>query len=101
MFQLAAALIQFAISRTREFSADLGAAQITGNLIALANALEKLKQVGHQIPINGNPAMSPLLIVNPLATEGLQALFRTHPPTQERIRRLLELATHKPTPAVA
>lgn len=96
---IAAALIQFAISRTREFSADLGAAEITGNPIALANALEKLEEVGHQIPINGNPAMSPLLIVNPFAAEGLQSLFRTHPPTQERIRRLLELATHRQAPA--
>lgn len=98
---IAAALIQFAISRTREFSADLGAAEITGNPIALANALEKLEEVGHQIPINGNPAMSPLLIVNPLATEGLQSLFRTHPPIEERIRRLLELAAQRQAPAVA
>jgi heat shock protein HtpX len=98
---IAAALIQFAISRTREFSADLGAAEITGNPIALASALEKLEEVGHQIPINGNPAMSPLLIVNPLATEGLQSLFRTHPPIEERIRRLLELAAQRQAPAVA
>jgi heat shock protein HtpX len=45
--------------------------------------------------MNGNPAMSPLLIVNPLSSEGLMSLFRTHPPTQERIRRLLELAQQK------
>lgn len=92
---LAAALIQFAISRTREFSADLGSAEITGNPSALASALEKLEQAGHQIPMNGNPAFSPLLIVNPLSTQGLQTLFRTHPPTEERIRRLLELAKQK------
>lgn len=92
---IAAALIQFAISRTREFSADLGSAEITGNPLALASALEKLEEVGHQIPMNGNPAMSPLLIVNPLSTQGLQSLFRTHPPTEERIRRLLELAQQK------
>ncbi len=92
---IAAALIQFAVSRTREFSADLGSAEITGNPLALASALEKLEEVGHQIPMNGNPAMSPLLIVNPLSTQGLQSLFRTHPPTQERIRRLLELAKQK------
>jgi heat shock protein HtpX len=92
---IAAALIQFAISRTREYSADLGSAQITGNPMALANALEKLERVGHQIPMNGNPAMSPLLIVNPLSTQGLMSLFRTHPPTEERIRRLLELANQK------
>lgn len=98
---LAAALIQFAISRTREFSADLGSAEITGNPLALAQALEKLESVGHQIPMNGNPAMSPLLIVNPLSTQGLQSLFRTHPPTEERIRRLLELAKQRQTVAAA
>jgi len=92
---LAAALIQFAISRTREFSADLGSAEITGNPAALASALEKLEAMGHQIPMNGNPAMSPLLIVNPLSTQGLQSLFRTHPSTEERVRRLLELAKEK------
>lgn len=89
---IAAALIQLGISRTREFSADLGSAQITGNPAALARALEKLEEIGHQIPMNGNPAMSPLLIVNPLSAQGLQALFRTHPSTEERIRRLLALA---------
>jgi heat shock protein HtpX len=89
---LSAALIQMAISRTREFAADLGSAQITQNPTALASALQKLEQVGHQIPMHGNPAMSPLLIVNPLSAEGLQTLFRTHPPTEERIRRLIEMA---------
>jgi heat shock protein HtpX len=98
---LAAALIQFAISRTREFSADEGSAEITGNPLALAQALEKLEAMGHQIPMNGNPALSPLLIVNPLSTQGLQSLFRTHPPTEERIRRLMELATQRQMSAVA
>jgi heat shock protein HtpX len=98
---IAAALLQFAISRTREFSADLGSAEITGNPLALASALEKLEAMGHQIPMNGNPAMSPLLIVNPLSTQGLQSLFRTHPPTEERIRRLLELAKQKQGTPVA
>lgn len=85
---LSATLIQLAISRTREFAADEGAAQITGNPTALATALNKLETVGRQIPINGNPAMSPLLIINPLSLEGLQTLFRTHPSTEERIQRL-------------
>lgn len=89
---LSAALIQFAISRTREFAADAGSAEITGNPTALARALEKLESMGRQIPMHGNPAMSPLLIVNPLSLEGLQTLFRTHPATEERIRRLLEMA---------
>ncbi len=100
---IAASLIQFAISRTREFAADVGSAEITGNPTALARALEKLEAIGHQIPMNGNPALSPLLIVNPLSAEGLQSLFRTHPPTEERIRRLLELAQQQRTqePAIA
>ncbi|MEB3359810.1 MAG: M48 family metalloprotease [Synechococcales bacterium] len=89
---ISAALIQMAISRTREFAADEGAANVTGNPLALADALKQLEQRGREIPMNGNPAMSPLLIINPLSAEGLQSLFRTHPPTEERIRRLQELA---------
>ena len=89
---LSAALIQFAISRTREFAADQGAAEITQNPLGLASALQKLEQIGRQIPMNGNPALSPLLIINPLSAEGLQTLFRTHPPTEERIQRLMQLA---------
>lgn len=99
---IAAAVLQFGISRAREFSADLGSAEITGNPLALAGALEKLEAMGHQIPMNGNPAMSPLLIVNPLSTKGLMSLFRTHPPTEDRIRRLVELAKQKQaTPVMA
>lgn len=98
---IAAALIQFAISRTREFAADQGSAEITGNPQALASALQKLEQLGAQIPMNGNPALSPLLIVNPLSTQGLQTLFRTHPPTEERIRRLLEIAKQQTSTPVA
>lgn len=97
---ISASLIQLAISRTREYAADQGSAEITGNPIALAQALEKLEAVGHQIPMNGNPAMSPLLIVNPMSREGLQALFRTHPSTEERIRRLLEMAQQPATAQV-
>lgn len=89
---ISAALIQMAVSRTREYAADAGSAELTGNPAALASALQKLEQLSHQIPMNGNPAFAPLLIVNPLSGEGLQALFRTHPPTEERIRRLMELA---------
>lgn len=89
---LAAVVIQLAISRTREFAADQGSAEITHNPLALARSLEKLEEIGHQIPMNGNPALSPLLIINPLANNGLQSLFRTHPSTEERVRRLVELA---------
>jgi len=98
---LSATLVQLAISRTREYAADLGSAQITGNPIALAHALEKLEEVGHQIPMNGNPTMSPLLIVNPLSKEGLQSLFLTHPPVEERIKRLMELAPQQQGTPVA
>ncbi|MGQ4647957.1 M48 family metalloprotease [Lyngbya aestuarii] len=97
---LSAALIQFAISRTREYVADSGSAEITGNPTALASALEKLEAMADQIPMNGNPAMSPLLIVNPISAKGIQSLFRTHPPTEERIRRLLELAKQKQKQAI-
>jgi heat shock protein HtpX len=65
------------------------------------SALQKLEAIGKQIPMHGNPAMSPLLIINPLSAEGLQSLFRTHPATDERIRRLMELAQQKETPAIA
>lgn len=98
---VAAVLLQLAISRTREFSADAGSAEITGNPTGLVSALQKLEQVGRQIPMNGNPALSPLLIINPLSAEGLQSLFRTHPSTEERIRRLLELAQRQQMPSVA
>lgn len=98
---LSATLIQLAISRTREFAADAGAAEITQHPLALASALEKLERVAQQIPMNGNPALSPLLIINPLSKEGLESLFRTHPSTEARIQRLKELATQKATPVLA
>ncbi|MBD0334848.1 MAG: M48 family metalloprotease [Cyanobacteria bacterium Co-bin13] len=98
---LSATLIQMAISRTREFAADAGAAEITQHPLALASALEKLEQMGHQIPMNGNPALSPLLIINPLSKEGLQTLFRTHPSTEARIERLKQFAAQPQTPALA
>ena len=89
---ISASLIQMAISRTREFSADRGAAEITNNPLALASALQKLETVGKKIPMNGNPAFEPLLIINPFGKGGLESLFRTHPPTEERIRQLQEIA---------
>lgn len=98
---ISATLVQLAISRTREFAADRGSAEITDNPVALAQALQKLESIGQRIPMNGNPAFSPLLIINPLSGEGLQALFRTHPSTQERVSRLLEMAKLLPTNRVA
>ncbi|MEM6448894.1 MAG: M48 family metalloprotease [Cyanobacteria bacterium P01_D01_bin.105] len=91
-----------AISRTREFVADEGAAEITGNPLALVSALEKLEEMGQKTPIQGNPAYAPLFIVRPIAKEGvsketgarkgLLTLFMTHPSTEERIKRLKEKA---------
>ena len=92
---ISASLIQMAISRTREFSADRGSAEITGNPLALASALQKLESVGKQVPMNGNPAFEPVLIMNPFSGGGLQSLFRTHPPTQERVRQLQEIAKNQ------
>ncbi|GAB4383472.1 MAG: zinc metalloprotease HtpX [Elainellaceae cyanobacterium] len=103
---ISATLIQLAISRTREYAADRGSAEITGNPGALVSALQKLEEMGKKLPMHGNPAFSPLLIINPLSAKGLQSLFLTHPPTEERIRRLIELAStakqeQQNTPATA
>lgn len=86
---LAATIVQLAISRTREFSADAGAAEMTGDPMALARALQRLEQGAG--PMGGNPAFSPLLIINP--TGGwLRNLFSTHPATGDRIAALRRLA---------
>lgn len=87
---IAAMLIQLAISRQREYKADAGGAQISGDATALARALRKLEDAAHQIPMNVSPAVAPLAQVNPLAAygTGLAALFSTHPPITERIARL-------------
>lgn len=85
---IAATLIQFAISRSREFLADATGARICGNPHALAAALGKLTSYSKQIPMHhGGPATAHMFIVNPFA-EGLKNLFSTHPPTEERIARL-------------
>jgi heat shock protein HtpX len=89
---ISASLIQMAISRTREFSADRGAAEITGNPLALASALQKLESIGKQVPMNGNPAFEPVLIMNSFSGGGLQSLFRTHPTTEKRVQQLQEIA---------
>lgn len=89
---LAAGLLRMAISRTREYAADAGAAEITGNPLALVEALETLEDMGQKVPIHGNPAFSPLFIVNPLSKQGLMTLFMTHPSTEDRVKRLKELA---------
>jgi heat shock protein HtpX len=89
---IAAALIQMAVSRSREFEADRGGAAICGNPMALANALLKLERGAQVMPMNVNPATAHMYIVNPLRGESLMALFSTHPPTAERVARLQEMA---------
>ncbi|MGH9368284.1 MAG: M48 family metalloprotease, partial [Thermoanaerobaculia bacterium] len=89
---IAAMLIQFAISRSREYGADSTGVRLTGDPRALASALQKLQTASRQIPLTtANPATAHLWIVSPLAGGGLMALFSTHPPLEERIRRLLAM----------
>lgn len=88
---LAATVIQLAISRTREFEADAGAARLTGNPRALAKALQRLEASARQLPLNANPAFEPLLIVNAMPKQFLSSLFSTHPSTEARIENLLKL----------
>ncbi|NLI29775.1 MAG: zinc metalloprotease HtpX [Nitrospiraceae bacterium] len=85
---IAAMLVQMAISRSREYGADAGGAQICGNPIYLANALHKLQMASQQIPMQANPATAHMFIVNPLSGGALMNLFSTHPPMEERIARL-------------
>ncbi len=85
---IAAMLIQMAISRSREFSADEGGAMLNGNPMALANALRKLEKGTQMIPMQASPATSHMLIVNPFRGGGIVKLFSTHPPIEERIARL-------------
>jgi heat shock protein HtpX len=89
----AAMLIQLAISRAREFQADASGAQLVGRPWGLAKALEKLDMASRMAPMDATPATAHLFIVNPLRSEGLLALFSTHPPIQERIARLRAMAT--------
>jgi len=95
---IAAALIQMAISRSREFKADETGGIISGKPEALASALKALENYVHRIPppevakSEINPATSHLFIVNPLKGDTIAALFSTHPPTEERINKLFELA---------
>jgi heat shock protein HtpX len=90
---IAAMLVQMAISRSREFLADEGGAQISGNPLSLAGALRKLEERSTQIPMNATPATAHMFIVNPLTAKGLMSLFSTHPPVEERIARLEAMVT--------
>ena len=86
---IAAMLIQAAISRSREFSADAGGAQIAGSPYGLADALRKIDAVAKRIPLDANPATAHMFIVKPFSCAGLMSLFSTHPPTEARIQALL------------
>ena len=86
---LAAMLIQMAISRSREFSADAGGAQIAGNPYGLADALRKIDAVSKRVPLDANPATAHMFIVKPFSSGGLGSLFSSHPPTEDRIRALM------------
>ncbi len=85
---IAAMLIQMAISRSREFEADAGAARMTGNPQGLVSALRKLQEGNKRIPMKANPATAHMFIVSPLSAGGVASLFSTHPPMDERISRL-------------
>jgi len=85
---LAAMIIQMAISRSREYAADSGGAEIAGNPRYLSGALRKLHMASQKIPMHANPATSHMFIVNPLTGGGILKLFSTHPPIEERIARL-------------
>ncbi len=89
---IAAMLIQMAISRSREYEADRGGATLSGNPLYLSSALKKLQMANQQIPMQANAATAHMFIVNPLTGGGLMALFSTHPPMEERVKRLEEMA---------
>jgi len=89
---IAATVLQLGISRTREFSADAGAVQLTGNPQALARALKRLEASARRRPMAGNPAFEPLMIINAVPKRFMANLFSTHPSTEERVERLLGMA---------
>ena len=88
---LAAMIIQMAISRSREYLADAQGANISGSPESLASALQKLTTYNQQQPMEINPASAQMYIVNPLSGGMLRKLFSTHPPVEERVRRLMAL----------
>ncbi len=90
---LAAVLIQTAISRAREFMADQGGAKISRKPLALASALRKLQNANLRVPMQANPSTAHMFIVSPLSGGSMLSLFSTHPPVEQRIARLQEMAT--------
>ncbi len=93
---IAAALIQMAISRSREYEADATGARICGNPLSLASALRKLQASSQRVTLDANPATAHMFIVNPLRGGGLMNLFSTHPPMEERIARLESMVYGQP-----
>jgi heat shock protein HtpX len=92
---IAAMLIQMAISRSREFEADRGGAEISGDPGALASALQKIHNYAHRVPLETaeqHPETAQMMIINPLSAEGIKGLFSTHPQTEERVARLMAMA---------
>jgi heat shock protein HtpX len=86
---IAAVLIQMAVSRSREYAADATGASFAGNPYGLAHALEKLGRASQRVPLDANPATSHMFIVAPLSGRAFLTMFSTHPPIEERVRRLL------------
>jgi heat shock protein HtpX len=96
---LAASLIQMAISRSREFEADRGGAEISGEPRALASALQKIQAFARGTPLEAaerHPETAQMMIMNPLSAGGLRGLFSTHPATEERVEKLLAMAGSAP-----
>ena len=87
---IAAMLIQMAISRQREFAADRGGAQIVGSPMGLATALRRIDATVRQIPMDANPATAHMFIMNPFSGGGLRTLFSSHPPTEARVKALMD-----------
>jgi heat shock protein HtpX len=92
LLPIAAMLVQLAISRSREYGADDQSAALTHDPISLASALRKLADYSKKVPLPVNPAVAPLFIVQPLLPGGLSGLFSTHPPIEQRIARLEQMA---------
>jgi heat shock protein HtpX len=88
---IAAALIQAAISRSREYDADAGGASIAGSPDGLVRALRKIEMAAKRVPLDANPATAHMFIIKPFTAQGLLGLFSTHPPTESRIAALQQL----------
>jgi heat shock protein HtpX len=88
---IAAMVIQMAISRSREYEADAGGAEVSGKPMALAGALSKLSNAAQKKPMDANPSTAHMFIVNPLSGGTIMNLFSTHPPVEKRIERLQKM----------